>query len=186
MAERLGSALRVPQGWPLDVNGGALVADATEESIDHEAVAQEVVPLVVRQVGRDDCGLAAVAFLHEPEEDVGLLGSDVQIAQLVDDQDVESGESCDEPGRGPVREGGVHLVEEVLCADELAAVAVLQGLEEQAGGEAGLAHAGLADEDDVLGPGNEVELGEGADLAAVDAGLFGVGEALKGPLLGQT
>ena len=45
--------------------------------------------------------------------------------------------------------------------------------------------AGRADEDDVLGLGDEVQFGEGADLALVDAGLALEGEGLEGPLLGQ-
>jgi len=42
-----------------------------------------------------------------------------------------------------------------------------------------------ADEHDVLGLGNELELGEGADLARVDAGLALERERLEGPLLGD-
>ncbi len=68
---------------------------------------------------------------------------------------------------------------------KMAAVAVLQRLEQQAGGESGLADAGRADEDDVLGLGDEVELGEGADLPLGDAGLALEGEGLERPLLGQ-
>ena len=82
-------------------------------------------------------------------------------------------------------ERGVHLVEEVLGADEDAAIAVLQRLEQQPAGEARLADAGRADEDDVLGLGDEVELGEGADLPLVDAGLALEGEGLERPLLGH-
>ena len=60
-----------------------------------------------------------------------------------------------------VGQGGVHFVEEILGADKLSAVAVLERLEEQGAGESGLADAGGSDEDDVLGLGDEVELGKG-------------------------
>ena len=66
------------------------------------------------------------------------------------------------------------------------AVAVLQRLEQEPGSESGLADAGGADEDDVLGLGDEVELGEGADLLLGDAGLLLEREGLEGPLLGQS
>jgi hypothetical protein len=40
-------------------------------------------------------------------------------------EDVKARETVDELARGPIGEGGVHLVEEILGPDELAAVAVL-------------------------------------------------------------
>jgi hypothetical protein len=108
-----------------------------------------------------------VALLHELEEDVGLLGTTVHVPELVNAKDVEAGEAIDELSRGAIGEGGVHLVEEVLGPDEEATVAVLEGLEEDSRGEARFPDAGLADEDDVFGLADEVELGESADLPAV-------------------
>jgi len=64
-------------------------------------------------------------------------------------------------------------------------MAVLQRLEQQPRGEAGLADAGRADEHDVLGLGDELELGERPDLTLVDAGLALERERLEGPLLGD-
>jgi hypothetical protein len=57
-------------------------------------------------------------------------------------------------------------------------VAVLHGLEHQGAHESGFAHAGLADEHDVLGLGDEAKLGEGSDLTFFDAGLDLEGEGL--------
>jgi len=67
--------------------------------------------------------------------------------------------------QGPL--GGVHVVEQLLGRDKLTAEAVLERLQEQARSQTGLADAGGADEDDVLGLGDEIELGERPDLAAV-------------------
>ena len=66
-----------------------------------------------------------VALLHELEEDVRLLRAAVEVAEFVDVEDVKPRESVDELARGAIGEGGVHLVEEILGTDELAAVAVL-------------------------------------------------------------
>lgn len=41
------SALRFAQGWSVDLNGVAEVAQAAQERIDHGAVAEEVVPFVI-------------------------------------------------------------------------------------------------------------------------------------------
>jgi hypothetical protein len=75
------------------------------------------------------------------------------MSHLVNHEHVSAGEAVEQPARRTVGERRVHLVEEVLGAHEDAAVAVLQGLEQQPRGQAGLADAGGADEDDVLGLG---------------------------------
>ena len=41
------SALRLPQGRPIDFNGVAEVAEAAEQRVDHGAVTEEVVPFVI-------------------------------------------------------------------------------------------------------------------------------------------
>jgi hypothetical protein len=43
-----------------------------------------VVPFLIGEVRRDDCGFLAVALGQEPEEDVGLFGFDVYVPQLID------------------------------------------------------------------------------------------------------
>ena len=64
-------------------------------------------------------------------------------------------------------------------------MSVLERFHEQTDGKAGLADACGSDENDVLGFGDEVELGEGAKLAARDTGLLFEGKRLEGPLLGK-
>ena len=86
---------------------------------------------------------------------------------------------------GAVGERCIHLVEEVLRLDEEAAVAVLQGLEQQPTGQAGFPDTGRANEDNVLGTRDEVEFGEGTDLSLVDAGLFLEGKGLQRPRFGH-
>jgi len=58
-----------------------------------------------------------------------------------------------------VGERAIHVVEELLGVDEAAAVALAQGAQHDAGGQSGLADAGLADEDEVGAGGDEVEFG---------------------------
>ena len=126
-----------------------------------------------------------VALFHELEEDVGLLGFDVQIPQLIDRQNVDVGERAQEPAGGAIGEGGVHLVEQILRFDKERAVAVLHGLEHERAHESGFADTGFTDEDEVLGLGDEGELSKGADLTLFDAGLDLEGEGFQGPGFGQ-
>ena len=51
-----GSAGGVAQGRPVDVDGVAAVAEAVEQGVDHLLLAEEVVPVVVCEVRRDDRG----------------------------------------------------------------------------------------------------------------------------------
>src|SRR6266487_5454866 len=68
-------ALRVAQRRAVDANGLALVAQAAEQSLGQLFVAEQYLPLIIFKVGGQECGLAAIAFFHEFEEDVGLLGA---------------------------------------------------------------------------------------------------------------
>ena len=119
-----------------DLDGVAEVTDAAEESVHHGGVSQKVLPLLVVEVGGDDGGATSIALLHELEEDVGLLGPDREVAQLVNDQEGQPCERVEELAGGPIGEGRVHLVEEVLGLDEEPSVTVLESLEEDAGGKA--------------------------------------------------
>jgi hypothetical protein len=95
----------------------------------------------------------------------------VEIPHLVHDEHVEASQRIEQLARGPLGERCVHLVKEVLGAQKQAAIAVLQRLEQQARGKAGLADAGGPDENDVLGLGDEVELGKAANLSLRNARL---------------
>jgi hypothetical protein len=70
---------------------------------------------------------------------------------------------------------------ETLGLDEEVAIAVLERLAEQGRGQAGLADAGGANEDDVLGAGHVAEGGELADDGLLDAGLLLEGEGPECP-----
>jgi len=73
----------------------------------------------------------------------------------------------------------------ILSFDKLAAVAVFEGLEQDSCGGSGFSDRGGANKDNVLGLGDEVEFGEGADLLAVDRGLAGERKRFQRPALGE-
>src|SRR5690606_13940702 len=180
-----GLARRLAQGRAIDADGVAVVADAAEQGIAESLVAEEVLPLVVVKVGGDDCSLSAVAFLHQAEEDVGLLWAEIQVSHLIDEKEVYPSKPVEQLARRAVGERGVHLIEKVLCLEEQTAVAILESLEQQARGESRFSDGGGADKDDVLRASHEVETGEAADLSAGDARLALEREGLEGPLLGE-
>ena len=179
------SALRLSERGTVDADGVTLVSEAAEESLDEGFVPEEVVPFVVVEVGGDEGWASPVSFFEELEEDVGLLGMEVEVTELVDEQDIDADQLIEELSSGAVGEGSIHFIEEVLSPDEEAAVAVLDGLHEKPGGESGLSDSRRPDEDDVLGLWDEVELGEGAKLTTGRAGLFAERKRLESPLFGE-
>src|SRR5262245_53188470 len=78
----VGSALGVAQGGAVDPDGVALMAQSTQERLDERLVAEKRLPVGIVKVRRNDCRLAAVAFLHQFEEDVGLFRPEIDVAQL--------------------------------------------------------------------------------------------------------
>src|ERR1017187_5611265 len=65
-------------------------------------------------------------------EDVALLRFQGQISKFVNQKYVQAGETFQELPRGTVGQRRIHLIEQVLRADELATVAVLQRFQQQA------------------------------------------------------
>ena len=82
----------LPERGSVDADGVTVMAQPGKQRLDHGAVAQELVPFVVLEIGGDNRGTTVVALLHELEEDVGLLGSEVEVSHLVDDEQVKPGE----------------------------------------------------------------------------------------------
>ena len=80
----VGSALGIAQGGTVDADRVALMAQPTEERVDEGFIAEKRLPFGVVQVGRDNRGFSAVAFLHQFEKDVRLFGFQIQIPQFVD------------------------------------------------------------------------------------------------------
>ena len=63
---------------------------AAEQRVHHRFVAEEVLPLVIDQVGRNDRRVARIAFLHQLEEGVRLFGLEIQVSKLVDQQNIQA------------------------------------------------------------------------------------------------
>jgi len=66
-------SLGIAEWGALNVDGVAVVAEATQKCFGHGPVAKEVRPFVIHEIGCDDGGVTAIAFLHELEKDVGLF-----------------------------------------------------------------------------------------------------------------
>src|SRR5262249_7974437 len=166
-----------PIGIAADVEGDGVVEDAVEDCGGDDPVAEHLAPAAEALVAGQDHGAALVAAADELEEQVGALAVDGQVADLVDDE---------QPGHGVdlelviqaafgqrLRQGG----DEDGGRGEQHAVAVLDGLEAEADGEMGFAHAGRAENHEVLAVLDEVAGAQRLDLLLVDRGLVAESDA---------
>jgi len=64
---------RDPQGRASHMDGDTVVLETVEEGINQWFTLEESVPVAVLEIGGNDCGSAAVAFIHESEEGVDLF-----------------------------------------------------------------------------------------------------------------
>ena len=106
--------------------------------------------------------------------------------QFVDVQDVDPDQRVEQATRGSISERGTHLVEEILRSNEASSIAVLNGLEQEPGGESGLPHTSVSNENQVFGLGDKLEFGQRANLLGVDARLPLEGKGFNRPGLGQS
>lgn len=80
----MGSAGGASERGTVDADGVAAMAQPVEQGLDHGFLSEEAVPLLVVEVAGDDGAQAAgVALLDELEEEVGLLGTQVQVPEMV-------------------------------------------------------------------------------------------------------
>jgi hypothetical protein len=117
-----------------------------DEAVDHGGgdgvVAEDLAPAAERLVGRDDEAGPLVAAGDELEEQVGGLGLERDVADLVDDQQRVAGQPGELGLQGAGRVGSGEPVDPLRRGRELDAVPGLAGADRDAGGEVGLAGAG--------------------------------------------
>src|SRR6516164_2610639 len=85
------------------------MSQAAEQGLGEVFIAEQARPLVVLKVRGDERGLAAVALFHQLEEDIRLLGTQIEIPDLIDQEDIEARPAPDEFARSSVGDRSVHL-----------------------------------------------------------------------------
>jgi len=100
---------------------------------------------------------------------------------LINDQRTHAAHLGQQPRGGAVGQRGVQLVEQHLRVIEAAAVTVETRLAQQSHGQSGFARTRFADEQDVVGPAQEVQPCEGLDLRFGDPWLTVEREGLERP-----
>ncbi len=86
------------------------------------------------------------------EEGVHLLAAEGEVPQFVEDKQVVATQAVEHTACGPVGQGCVKVVEEILHIVKKPTVSPNERFPEKPGGEAGFAGSGFTDEYDVLPP----------------------------------
>lgn len=125
-----------------------------DEAVDHgggdDVVGEGFAPAAEGQVAGDDDGALFVAGRDELEEQVGCVGVEGQVADLVDDDQAVPLDLLEFGVELPCLMGGLESADSGAGGVEQDAVAVLRGLDPQADREVGLADAGRPEQDHVL------------------------------------
>ena len=153
------------------------VGDAVEERAGHTLVAEYVGPVLKGQVGGEENALAFVGAAYDLEEEFGAGLGKRDIAELVEDEQVEFGQAVEESFELAFFSGLEELGDEAGDGEEAHALALGADSVSEGGGEMGLAGAGIADEQDVFLDVEIVAAHEFKDERLVDAGL---GREVKG------
>src|SRR5258706_8905773 len=125
-------------GQTIDQGGGQMI------------VYEERVPLAEAQIGSDESRLFLVPFLHEGEEQSDLDWFDLDVPDLIDQEAVIGEVIFKHLSFGVIGHRLVEFVDQLGKKDVTAAVALIDGMNEEAGGQAGLTASGGSQPDDVL------------------------------------
>lgn len=141
---------------------------SVEQCRGHLGIAEDGRPFPEGEIGGDDDRGAFVEPADEVEQELAAGLGEGQIYELVEDQEVETGEVIGEPSLAAVAGFGLQPVDEI---DDVVEAAAAAGTDAAAGDgdcQMGLAGAGAADQDDVALLLEETAGGEVVDLRLVD------------------
>ena len=134
----------------------AVVGQPIEQRGGHLGVAEDGGPFAEGEIGGDDDRGALVEPADEVEQELAAGLGEGQIAEFVENDEVEAGQMIGEPPLPSVAGLGLQLVDEI---DDVVEPAAGAGTDAGAGdgdGQMRLAGPGAADEDDIALLGDEV------------------------------
>ncbi len=153
-----------------------MVDQPVHDGHSHVVVGEELAPGGEVLVGGDDHRAVLVQGIDQLEQVVAGLSIHGQIAQLVDDQQVELLQGSDLLLQLALDLDQLQFLDQGQGGGEQHLVACLDGLLANADGQVGLAHPGRADEHQVGAFVDEAKVQQLADLALGDGGLVPVVE----------
>ena len=160
----------------------AVVCQAVEQRGGHLRVAEDRGPFAKGEIGRNDDRGPLVELADQVEQELTAGLGEGEIAELVEDQEVEAGDQIGGPALSFGPGFGVELVHEVDDVEEPSTAAFSDTGARDADREMGLSGSGAADQHEIALMIEEVSGGEVVDQGLIDLGRLEV-ELLD--LLGQ-
>ena len=170
----------------LHVNDVAAFGEPVDEGGGEMIVFEKGAPFAEAQIGGDERGLFFVPLVHESEEEPDLGGFGLDVPQLIDEQALPGQIFFEHSRLGVVGGRTVELGDDVGKQDVVGAVALVDGMEQKAGGQAGLANACPSEPDDVLVVFDVAQgVVEGHYFLLVELGLAIEGKGFNDPRFGD-
>jgi len=92
---------------PLDVDDMSPLHQAVDEGRGQGGVAQRLPPLVDAEIAGEDEGMFVVTGIDEVEEERRILGPGREMTQVVDDEQIDAAQTCDEGIDAMVGQSGI-------------------------------------------------------------------------------
>jgi hypothetical protein len=142
--------LAQPVAGALDLHDDGVVQQSVEQCSGHDRIAKNFAPLGKAAVGGENHGALLVAGVDQLEEQIAGAGTDAQIADLIDDEQLGATEITDAFAQPSLAVGAGETVDDVGKRGEVDAAAGTDGFDTESHGKVALAGTGLADEVDHL------------------------------------
>ena len=156
-----------------------VVHEAIEDRVGDRRLAQIRVPLIARELARDDRRAGGVAILHHLEEVLALDVAQGGEPPVIEHQHVDAGESRQQGRVGAVGARERELLKEARQAPVDRAVPLPTGVLPERAADVGLADAGGAGDEDVVMFGDPAAGGELADQRPIEFAARRVVEILE-------
>jgi hypothetical protein len=127
-----------------------IVDEAVEDGVGIGGLADEAVPVGDGDLAGDEGGFSAIAVLEDFQEVVAGLGGQGLEAPVVEDQQIDGGETLEAAGEGAVAVGQGEIVEQLGGANVEDGAVIPASLVTQGAGQPALADAGGPGDDEVV------------------------------------
>ncbi len=145
-----------------------------EKSGRHLRVTEDARPFPERQVEGDDDRCAFVEFADQMEQELSACLGEWQVSQLIEDQEIETGDQIGGPALPVCARLGIQLVDQIDDIEEPSPGSVADTSPDDADGQMGFAGSGSPDQDQTALMIQEVPAGQAPDERFVDGRRFEV------------
>jgi hypothetical protein len=131
-----------PVGLGAGFDDAGVVGDAVDDGGDEAGVGEHGSPFAERQVGGDGDGGSFFSFGDDLEEELGAAGVELDVAEFVEQEQVEAAVAGDDAGELPLVGGFGEFVDELGGGGVADAAALLAGGQAETDQQMSLAGAG--------------------------------------------